>query len=207
MITEFKIFESYENSIEFSVGDIVVWSKMNDEYQSYCPYIDQDGKMVDGIYGKEYEILEIFFSGYKYNQIRKSDLNNFYIKVKNIESGEVMNTTSPNNFTLKSKFTFPDGPHIGDYVQCDIGISIFEFLNTRIGRFVKYDFNDELKYIIEWRNIPIDKRYLFWNVTNPYIKDLGYLNVKLDNIVYYHKDIKNIEKNIKRNIKVKKYNI
>lgn len=114
--------------------------------------------------------------------------------------------------TLKSKFIFPDEPQIGDYVICDMNTPVFdnsdknikEFLSSKIGRIIRYDFNKgDGKYIVEWRNVPWDLQYFFWNTTNPHIKDLGCLNVKMDQIVYYHKDIKNVE----GYIKAKKYNI
>lgn len=213
MITEFKLFESNDNPIEYSVGDIVIWSTKNDKYHNYLSNVNQyTGKIESGEYGKEYEVLQIFYYGSSYKQVRKNELYLYFANIKDIESGEIINTISTHYLTLKSKFVFPDEPQIGDYVICDMNTPVFdnsdknikEFLSSKIGRIIRYDFNKgDGKYIVEWRNVPWDLQYFFWNTTNPHIKDLGCLNVKMDQIVYYHKDIKNVE----GYIKAKKYNI
>ena len=49
MITEFKLFESNDNPIEYSVGDIVIWSTKNDKYHNYLSNVNQyTGKIESG---------------------------------------------------------------------------------------------------------------------------------------------------------------
>jgi hypothetical protein len=205
MITNFKIFESDDNPIQYSVGDIVVCSNIGK-----IPYIDQYGKFQykDITYGKKYKVINMYWGGYYYNNLRKNQLNfNFRVTVKDIEMDKEM-VKNANDFTLESKFKLPNEPQIGDYVLCKeninshFDIEMNKFITSNIGRIVDYDFKKS-GYVIEWRNIPEELRFYFWNTTNPLIDDLGKKEFKLNDIEIYS----NNKKDIESIFVAKKYNI
>jgi len=208
-----KYIKSFENNndIKFSVNDIVVCSTKH-----YSGKMDQHGE-IDyiekyPIYTHSYKVKNIYAQDNNYKNVKINDIYNCLVDVEDIKTGELIGHISAAHFTLKTKWKTPNEPMIGDYVLCNSkGLvnpnhseELDYFLSLNIGKLVKY-LNDD--YLIEYRNIPEDIGYHFWNNTNPYVYDLGNRIFYFQNIIIFSKDKNTIQEHINLTKDINKYNI
>lgn len=211
-----KYIKTYEdsNDIQYSIGDIVVCSKKYDDDENLIGYINQNGifniDKGNPIYGNEYKVVDIYWYGSRYNNVKTKDLYHFSVDVESVKTGRLVKDNYAYLFTLASKWIKPDEPMIGDYVICTQNRfdneELNEFLENNIGRYVDFNFTYK-KYVIQYINVKSVISHYFWNTTNPYIKNLGKINLELSDIIKYSKDKEELEKYIEINKISKKYNI
>ena len=210
-----KYIKTYENSdeIAYKLNDIVVCSTKNDKFNDYQGYINQNGGFVGGkyiTYGRKYKIVDIYYSGYRYNSVpKKFGYGNYKVDIENLKTGKIMQNFYADLFTLESKWIKPDEPMIGDYIianyEDNFNEDMEEFMNTHIGRYVQSHDGD--RYIIQYLNIPRHIDHRFWNTTNPYIKNLGNINLIRNQILYYSDNKAELEEKLKILLKSKNYNL
>lgn len=194
-----KKFEAKE--IIYSVGDIVTLNVKFDEYNDYVGYIHQSGKFEYNknrpVYGKDYKVLDIIFYG-EYDHLYREHLYLAVVNIEDIETGKVFNHYKPYLFT---KGKLEDEMMVGDYIIGEIldntGSNGFRsFIKETVGRYVGINTTKEHDLMIEYRRVPENIEYYFYNNTNPFINRLGHIDLKIENIVYYSKDKSDVVKQL-----------
>jgi hypothetical protein len=203
-----KTYEGYDD-IMYKIGDIVICTfRKNDNY-SFEGYIDQNDNFIaeDPVYGYEYKVVNIYWYNSYYSKVTRNHYFHYTIDIENIKTGKIIKNEKANYFTLKENWIKPNEPMIGDYVLCKkTGMhykELNEFLNNNIGRNVGGYQTNDLEYIIRYSNVPKDIMYHFWNTTNPYIKDMGFITISRYDVISYSNNKEDLERILDTN----KYNL
>ena len=98
----------------------------------------------------------------------------------------------------------------GDYVICEKQYppnnEFEEFLKNNIGKTVGTIQTPPL-FVILYLDIPEPIRYMFWNTTNPYIKESGNINLVRGNIIHYSDNKEELIELLELKKSMKKFNL
>lgn len=210
-----KLYENIDDQIIYNINDIVVCSTKKDKYYNYEGYIKNNEfktyEKDQPIYGKKYKILSIYFYNQMFNSIKKLYYYLYKVNVKEIETGKILKDLPASLFLKETDWIKPDEPMIGDYVICEKQYppnnEFEEFLKNNIGKTVGTILQTPPLFVILYLDIPEPIRYMFWNTTNPYINDLGYINLVRDNIIHYSDNKEELIELLELKKSMKKFNL
>lgn len=210
-----KLYENIDDQIIYSVNDIVVCATKKDKYHNYQEYINNNEfktyEKDQPIYGKKYKILSIYFYNQMFNSIKKLYYYLYKVNVKEIETGKILKDIPASLFLKETDWIKPDEPMIGDYVICEKQYppnnEFEEFLKNNIGKTVGTILQTPPLFVILYLDIPEPIRHMFWNTTNPYIKDLGNINLVRDNIIHYSDNKEELRELLELKKSMKKFNL
>lgn len=210
-----KLYENIDDQIIYNINDIVVCSTKQDKYYNYEGYIKNNEfktyEKDQPIYGKKYKILSIYFYNQMFNSIKKLYYYLYKVNVKEIETGKILKDLPASLFLKETDWIKPDEPMIGDYVICEKQYppnnKFEEFLKNNIGKTVGTILQTPPLFVILYLDIPEPIRYMFWNTTNPYINDLGYINLVRDNIIHYSDNKEELRELLELKKSMKKFNL
>lgn len=210
-----KLYENIDDQIIYNINDIVVCSTKKDKYYNYEGYIKNNEfktyEKDQPIYGKKYKILSIYFYNQMFNSIKKLYYYLYKVNVKEIETGKILKDLPASLFLKETDWIKPDEPMIGDYVICEKQYppnnEFEEFLKNNIGKTVGTILQTPPLFVILYLDIPEPIRYMFWNTTNPYINDLGYINLVRDNIIHYSDNKEELRELLELKKSMKKFNL
>jgi hypothetical protein len=210
-----KLYENIDDQIIYNINDIVVCSTKKDKYYNYEGYIKNNEfktyEKDQPIYGKKYKILSIYFYNQMFNSIKKLYYYLYKVNVKEIETGKILKDLPASLFLKETDWIKPDEPMIGDYVICEKQYppnnEFEEFLKNNIGKTVGTILQTPPLFVILYLDIPEPIRYMFWNTTNPYIKDLGNINLVRDNIIHYSDNKEELRELLELKKSMKKFNL
>lgn len=210
-----KLYENIDDQIIYSVNDIVVCATKKDKYHNYQEYINNNNQIKtyekdQPIYGKKYKILKIYFD-YQTHSLKKLYYYLSKVNVQEIETGKILKDLPASLFLKETDWIKPDEPMIGDYVICEKQYppnnEFEEFLKNNIGKTVGTILLTPPLFVILYLDIPEPIRYMFWNTTNPYIKDLGNINLVRGNIIHYSDNKEELRELLELKKSMKKFNL
>lgn len=205
-----KKFEYKE--ILFSVGDIVTCVKRYTKFKNLVGHIDQNGifnyEEDEPIYGKKYKVLDVNFYGKSYN-VYKEKYYSTTVDVKNIETGKELHNIEADLFSV---IDLSNEIMLGDWVYCKIKNEnhveeLNIFMSKNVGRYINFNNHLQKNFMIEFNNITEDIKNHFYNNTNPYIKNVGHINLKKEDIIYYSKNKEDVIEYMKLHSDINKYNL